>query len=130
MLFHKFMGQQVGSAKAHIVEELEVIFGIGGYEHGLGLLEITEVSNFNVAVLKDLADLEMSLGRAQETDNNVVLWQAGVVDQLDEVSGSFWKSSMEEGLGEVLRRCRGSRAPGDGCSAHGTVFGRAQQKHT
>ena len=105
VLFHKFMGQQVGFAQGtHIVEELEVIFGIGGYEHGLGLLEITEVSNFNVAVLKDLADLEMSLGRAQETDNNVVPWQAGVVDQLDEVSGSFWKSSMEEGLGEVLRR--------------------------
>lgn len=105
VLFHKLMAQQVGFAQGtHIVEQFEVIFSVGGYEHGLGLLEITEVSNFNVAVLKDLADLEMSLGRAQESDNNVVPWQASVVDQFDEVSGSFWKSSVEEGLGEALWR--------------------------
>ena len=104
MLFHKLMGQQVGFAQGtHIVEQFEVIFSVGGYEHGLGLFEIADVSKFNVAVLKDFADFQVSLGGAQETDNNVVPRQASIVDELDEVSGSFWKSSMEEGLGEVLR---------------------------
>ena len=67
------MGQQVRLAQGtHIVEKLEEIVGVGWYEHGLGLFEITEVSNFNIPVLEDASDLQLGLGRAQKADNNVV----------------------------------------------------------
>lgn len=104
MLFHKLIGQQVRITQGtHIVEEFEVIFSVGGYKHGFGLFEIADVSKFNITVLEDFADLEFSLSRAQESDNNVVSGHTGVVDELDEVSGSFWKSSVEEGPVEVFR---------------------------
>ena len=105
MLFHILMGEQVGLAQGtHIVEKLEEIVGVGGHEHGLGLFEIAKVCNFNIPVLEDASDLQLGLGRTEKAGDNIVSGQTDVMDELDEVSGSFWKAAMEERLGEVLRR--------------------------
>ena len=99
------MGEQVRLAQGtHIVEKLEEIVGVGGLEHGLGLFEIAKVCNFNIPVLEDASDLQLGLGRTQKAGDNIVPGQTDVMDELDEVSGSFWKAAMEERLGEVLRR--------------------------
>ena len=86
----------------HIMEQLDVIVLINGNKHGFCLFEITNISKFNIPIANNFTYFEDILCGFHEAVDNVVARKTGIVDKLDEVSGSFCNSSMEECLAEVF----------------------------
>ena len=84
------------------MEQFDIIVWINGDKHGFCLFEITNVSKFNIPIANNFTYFEDIMCGVHEAVDNVVAWKTGIVDELDEVSGSFWNSSMEECLAEVF----------------------------